>query len=391
MLRGRMIMILAIAIVLAAAGTAYAGLTGDGTPAGSIDKPTTTLSTVVSPSEAAEHATETALEGDTLDKVVAAAVAKVGADATVVRAETDADDHAVYEVHMVLADGTLVTVYVDESFNVIGVETEAAKPDTDTDDASDDDSAPWGEQRDDETLLTGDVLTQVVAAAVAKVGADATVVRAETDADDHAVYEVHMVLADGTAVIVYVDESYSVVSVEQRESEGTCGEDNAEQPWGERRTDETLLEGDVLAQVVAAATAQVGTDATVVRAETDADGNAAYEVHMVLADGRLVTVYVNESYAVVSVAEKQGGGRYGEMKQDGERQRDAQDQRTQLRDEQRTRDRERDQTKTTDETQATEQTHTTTQYQEHDDSHTGTDGGEGNRSGDGHGGSGSSH
>ena len=35
--------------------------------------------------------------------------------------------------------------------------------------------------------------------------------------------------------------------------------------------------------------------------ETDADGNAAYEAHMVKADGTPVTVYVNKQFEVVSV------------------------------------------------------------------------------------------
>jgi len=75
---------------------------------------------------------------------------------------------------------------------------------------------PWGNQRSDETLLTGDTLAQVKAAAVARVGSDATVVRVETDADGHAAYEAHMVKADGTPVTVYVGKSFSVVSVESR-------------------------------------------------------------------------------------------------------------------------------------------------------------------------------
>jgi len=75
---------------------------------------------------------------------------------------------------------------------------------------------PWGNQRSDETLLTGDTLAKVQAAAVAKVGSDATVVRVETDADGHAAYEAHMVRADGTPVTVYVDKSFDVVSVETR-------------------------------------------------------------------------------------------------------------------------------------------------------------------------------
>jgi hypothetical protein len=75
---------------------------------------------------------------------------------------------------------------------------------------------PWGNQRSDETLLTGDTAAKVKAAALAKVGSDATVVRVETDADGHAPYEAHMVKADGTPVTVYVDKSYDVVGVETR-------------------------------------------------------------------------------------------------------------------------------------------------------------------------------
>ena len=62
------------------------------------------------------------LEGDTAAKVTAAAEAKVPGG-TVVRVETDADGHAKYEAHMTKADGTPVTVYVDASFAVVGVET----------------------------------------------------------------------------------------------------------------------------------------------------------------------------------------------------------------------------------------------------------------------------
>ena len=77
-------------------------------------------------------------------------------------------------------------------------------------------SNPWGNQRSDETLLTGDTLAKVKAAAVAKIGSGATVVRVETDADGHAAYEAHMLTSDGTPVTVYVDTSFSVVSVESR-------------------------------------------------------------------------------------------------------------------------------------------------------------------------------
>jgi len=73
--------------------------------------------------------------------------------------------------------------------------------------------APWGHQRSDETLLTGDALAKVTAVAKAKV-AGGTVVRVETDADGVAAYEAHMTKADGSPVTVYVDEDFNFVSVQ---------------------------------------------------------------------------------------------------------------------------------------------------------------------------------
>jgi hypothetical protein len=71
-------------------------------------------------------------------------------------------------------------------------------------------------------------------------------------------------------------------------------------PWGHQRSNETLLTGDAAAKVRQAALAKVP-NGTVVRVETDADGNAAYEAHMVRADGTPVTIYVNRQFEVVSV------------------------------------------------------------------------------------------
>jgi hypothetical protein len=74
----------------------------------------------------------------------------------------------------------------------------------------------------------------------------------------------------------------------------------ASAPWGHQRSDETLLTGDTAAKVRQLALAKVP-GCTIVRVETDADGNAAYEAHMVKADGTPVTVYVNKQLEVVSV------------------------------------------------------------------------------------------
>jgi hypothetical protein len=72
--------------------------------------------------------------------------------------------------------------------------------------------APWGHQRGDESLLTGDALAKVTAIAKAKV-AGGTIVRVETDADGVAAYEAHMTKADGSPVTVYVDKDFNFVSV----------------------------------------------------------------------------------------------------------------------------------------------------------------------------------
>ena len=75
---------------------------------------------------------------------------------------------------------------------------------------------------------------------------------------------------------------------------------SAQNPWGNQRSDETLLTGDALAKVTAIAQANVP-GGTIVRVETDADGNAAYEAHMTKADGTPATVYVDKNFNFVSV------------------------------------------------------------------------------------------
>jgi hypothetical protein len=72
-------------------------------------------------------------------------------------------------------------------------------------------------------------------------------------------------------------------------------------PWGRQRSDETLLTSDALAKVTAVAHAKVP-GGTIVRVETDADGNATYEAHMTKADGSPVTVYVDSSFSFVSMS-----------------------------------------------------------------------------------------
>jgi hypothetical protein len=72
-----------------------------------------------------------------------------------------------------------------------------------------------------------------------------------------------------------------------------------QRPFGGQRSDETPLTGDALAKVTAAAEAKVP-GGTIIRVETDADGHAKYEAHMTDASGNPITVYVDDSYNVVS-------------------------------------------------------------------------------------------
>ena len=80
----------------------------------------------------------------------------------------------------------------------------------------------------------------------------------------------------------------------------TAATPSAPASMGKQRSDETPLTGDALAKVTAAAKAKVP-GGQVIRIETDADGNAAYEAHMTDANGAPVTVYVSKDYATVSV------------------------------------------------------------------------------------------
>ncbi len=74
----------------------------------------------------------------------------------------------------------------------------------------------------------------------------------------------------------------------------------AQHLWGGQRSDETALSGDIAAKVKEAVLAKVP-GATIVRVETDADGNAAYEAHVVKSDGTPATVYIDKQFEVVEV------------------------------------------------------------------------------------------
>jgi hypothetical protein len=107
-------------------------------------------------------------------------------------------------------------------------------------------------------------------------------------------------IAFGVAAGSYGIASAANGSGSSRSSGSAAAVPSAAHPWGPQRSDETPLSGDTAAKVRELALAKVP-GGTIVRVETDADGNAAYEAHMIRSDGSPVTVYVSKQLEVVSV------------------------------------------------------------------------------------------
>jgi uncharacterized membrane protein YkoI len=172
--------------------------------AGSTTKAATTTGT--STTAKAAHTPEAALTGDVLAKVKAAAVAKVGGTVDAATEENDSSNAAAaYEAHVTKADGTHVTVILDKAYAVLSVETGGH--------GGHGGHGPGG--GNGEAALTGDIATKAKAAAVAQAGGTADLATTETDSSNAAAaYEVHVTKADGSHVVVILDKSYAVLTVE---------------------------------------------------------------------------------------------------------------------------------------------------------------------------------
>ena len=121
--------------------------------------------------------------------------------------------------------------------------------------------------------------------------------------DSHRRWSLERTVVVGAIALGVAAGSYGVASAASgsgSSSSGSAAAPSAHQPWGPQRSDETPLTGDTAAKVRELALAKVP-GGTIVRVETDADGNAAYEAHMVRSDGSPVTVYVSKQLEVVSV------------------------------------------------------------------------------------------
>ena len=121
--------------------------------------------------------------------------------------------------------------------------------------------------------------------------------------DSHRRWSLERTVVVGAIALGVAAGSYGVASAASGSGSspsGSAAVPSAHQPWGPQRSDETPLTGDTAAKVRELALAKVP-GGTIVRVETDADGNAAYEAHTVKADGSPVTVYMNKQLEVVSV------------------------------------------------------------------------------------------
>jgi uncharacterized membrane protein YkoI len=124
----KVLMGIAALAALALGGSAIAGAVSGGDDTATQQSDTATQQGGTSSdtqSNGRQRSDETPLTGETAARVREAALAETGGG-TVGRAETDADGNAAYEAHIVMPDGTRVTVYVDEQFNVVGVEEQSA-------------------------------------------------------------------------------------------------------------------------------------------------------------------------------------------------------------------------------------------------------------------------
>ncbi|MDP9890427.1 hypothetical protein, partial [Pseudarthrobacter enclensis] len=121
--------------------------------------PANAATTAPSPSSTAQagaaHGNETALTGDTADKVKAAVLA-ANAGATIDAMTTEDDGSAAYEAHITKSDNTHATVKLDTNFTITATETGGPG------------GGRGGHGHDgNETALTGDTADKVKAAVLA--------------------------------------------------------------------------------------------------------------------------------------------------------------------------------------------------------------------------------
>jgi uncharacterized membrane protein YkoI len=172
---------------LAAGGAALAGAATNGNSTSS--------------STAQPRVQDTALTGDTADKVKAAALAKVPG-ATVLDVEQGGPYATKYHAHVRRSDGSDAVVLVDADFEATAVQAgRGGRPGG---------RGPGG-PRDE--ALTGTTAAKVKAAALEKVPGG-TVLRTEKGGHG-STYHAHVRRSDGTEVVVLVNSSFEATGVEE--------------------------------------------------------------------------------------------------------------------------------------------------------------------------------
>ena len=254
---------------LAAGGAALAGAATSTTP---------------SEPSSSQRPAQTALTGDTADKVKAAALEKVPG-ATVLRVESGGPSGSAYHAHLRESDGTEVTVLVNSSFEATSVQTGRG--------AGKGGRGHGGPGGPRQAALTGDTAAKVKAAALEKVPGG-TVLRSEKGGPGGAAYHAHVRKSDGTEVVVLVNSQFEATSVQTRAAGGRGGPGHRGGPSGQ-----TALTGDAAAKVKAAALEKVP-GGTVLRTEKGGHG-ATYHAHVRKADGSEVVVLVNGDFEAIGV------------------------------------------------------------------------------------------
>ena len=150
-----------------------------------------------------------------------------------------------------------------------------------------------GRHHDD--ALASDVAAKVKAAALDKVPG-ATVLRAEAGGPDNSAYHAHIRTSDGKLQVVLVDSSFQATAVQDDQSRGDGDGRHGGRGHGGR--DETALTGDTKSSVEAAVLARYA-GATIVRTETNGDGDAPYESHITTSAGQELEVLVSKDFQVV--------------------------------------------------------------------------------------------
>lgn len=229
---------------------------------------------------------EEALTGDAAANVKAAVEAKYPG-ATIERMEKDADGGAVYEAHIVKADGTRVTVQLDATYAVTGEQAGGM--------------GGRGGHGPQGTQVTGADLDKVKAGVTAK-DSGATVDFAVKLSDG--TYRAFTHKADGTRTIYTLDSSFKVTGAEAAPMGGR-GEGHRGGGFAGQGTEVT---GDTLTKLTAAVTAKVP-GATVDRAVKLSDGS--YVALARTSDGTRVLVKLDKNLVVTGTQDAPQRGMRG--------------------------------------------------------------------------------